>query len=119
MIAARYPDRMVHVVGDAGYVGERLRDVDSRITWTSRLKVTSVLHELPPLRTGRWADHAPAVPGWGTPADVATLARTTNTWRTTRSAPVRPHRHRADHRTGLSVVWLVSQPATHTGHSGS
>ena len=37
---------MVHVVGDAAYVGERLRDVDARISWTSRLKVTSVLHEL-------------------------------------------------------------------------
>ena len=47
-IAARYPDRIVHVVGDAAYVGERLRDMDARITWTSRLKVTSVLHELPP-----------------------------------------------------------------------
>ena len=39
-IAARYPDRTVHVVGDAAYVGERLRDVDARITWTSRLKVS-------------------------------------------------------------------------------
>ena len=47
LIAARYPDRTVHVVGDAAYVGERLRDVNDRITWTSRLKVTSVLHELP------------------------------------------------------------------------
>ena len=64
LIAARYPDRTVHVVGDAAYVGERLRDVDDRITWTSRLKVTSVLHELPPPRTGRSGDHAPGVPGW-------------------------------------------------------
>ena len=53
LIAARYPDRTVHVVGDAAYVGERLRDIDGRITWTSRLKLTSVLHELPPPRTGR------------------------------------------------------------------
>ena len=30
LIAARYPDRTVHVVGDAAYVGERLRDVDDR-----------------------------------------------------------------------------------------
>ena len=64
LIAARYPDRTVHVVGDAAYVGERLRDLDGRITWTSRLKVTSVLHELPPPRTGRSGDRAPAVPGW-------------------------------------------------------
>jgi len=65
LIAARYPDRTVHVVGDAPYVGERLRDLDARITWTSRLKVTSVLHELPPPRTGRApGDHAPEAPGW-------------------------------------------------------
>jgi hypothetical protein len=30
LITARYPDRRVHVVGDAAYVGERLRDVDAR-----------------------------------------------------------------------------------------
>jgi hypothetical protein len=64
VIAARYPSRTVHVVGDAAYVGERLRDVDARITWTSRLKVTSVLHELPPPRTGRSGGRAPAVPDW-------------------------------------------------------
>ena len=84
LIAARYPDRMVHVVGDAAYVGERLRDVDDRITWTSRLKVTSVLHELPPPRTGRSGRPRTRGARLGTPADVATLARTTNTWRTTR-----------------------------------
>jgi hypothetical protein len=41
------------VVGDAAYAGERLRDVGGRISWTSRLKVTSVLHELAPPSTGR------------------------------------------------------------------
>src|SRR3954453_7134179 len=51
LIAARYPNGTVHVFGDAAYVGEALRDVDDRISWTSRLKVTSVLHELPPPRT--------------------------------------------------------------------
>ena len=83
LIAARHPDRMVHVVGDAAYVGERLRDVDARISWTSRLKVTSVLTSCPPPhRTlGR-----PRTRGarWGTPADIAALARTTNTWHSTR-----------------------------------
>ena len=83
LIAARYPDRTVHVVGDAAYVGERLRDVDTRITWTSRLKVTSVLHELPPPRTGRSGRPRTKGARLGTPADVAALARTTNAWRTT------------------------------------
>ena len=84
LIAARYPDRTVHVVGDAAYVGERLRDLDGRITWTSRLKVTSVLHELPPPRTGRSGRPRTRGARLGTPADVAALATTTNTWRTTR-----------------------------------
>src|SRR6476619_7613752 len=74
---------MVHVVGDAAYVGERLRDVDARISWTSRLKVTSVLHELPPPRTGRSGRPRTRGARLGTPTDLAALATTTNTWRTT------------------------------------
>jgi hypothetical protein len=70
LLAARYPDRAVHVVGDAAYVGERLRDVDGRISWTSRLKVTSVLHELPPPRTGRPGRPRTRGSRLGTPADV-------------------------------------------------
>ena len=84
LIAARYPDRIVHVVGDAAYVGERLRSLQDRITWTSRLKVTSVLHELPPPRTGRSGRPRTRGARLGTPADLAALAETTNTWRTTR-----------------------------------
>jgi hypothetical protein len=84
LIAARYPDRIVHVVGDAAYVGERLRDLDGRITWASRLKVTSVLHELPPPRTGRSGRPRTRGSRLGTPADLAALATTANTWRTTR-----------------------------------
>lgn len=51
LIAARYRQCTVHVVGDAAYVGEHLRGLDPQITWTCRLKVTSVLYELPPPRT--------------------------------------------------------------------
>jgi hypothetical protein len=57
---------------------------NGRITWTSRLKVTSVLHELPPPRTGRSGRPRTRGARLGTPADVAALATTTNTWRTTR-----------------------------------
>jgi hypothetical protein len=53
LIAARHPDRKVHAIGDAAYVGDQLRGLDVQITWTSRLKVTSVLHHLAPPRTGR------------------------------------------------------------------
>src|SRR6478672_5037101 len=57
LLAARYPDRTVHVVGDAAYVGERLRDLDGRITWTSRgeRSCTNYRHRAP----GAAGDHAP------------------------------------------------------------
>ena len=84
LIAARYPDRTVHVVGDAAYVGERLRDVDGRISWTSRLKVTSVLHELPPPRTGRSGRPRTRGARLGTPTDLAAIATAGARWRTTR-----------------------------------
>jgi hypothetical protein len=84
LIAARYPDRTVHVVGDAAYVGERLRDVDDRITWSSRLKVTSVLHELPPPRTGRSGRPRTRGPRLGTPTDLAAAATAGARWRDTR-----------------------------------
>ena len=74
LIAARYPDRIVHVVADAAYVGEHLRLLDSRISWTSRLKVTSVLHELPPPRTGRSGRPRTRGPRLGTPTDLAASA---------------------------------------------
>ena len=117
LIAARYPDRTVHVVGDAAYVGERLRDVDARITWTSRLKVTSVLHELPPPRTGRSGRPRTRGARLGTPADVAALATSHEHLAHHPGPSLRAHRHRADHRTGLSLVRIVSQP-NRAGHSG-
>jgi hypothetical protein len=84
LIAARYPDRTVHVVGDAAYVGERLRNLDDRISWTSRLKVTSVLHELPPPRTGRSGRPRTRGARLGTPTDLAARATAGARWRTTR-----------------------------------
>jgi hypothetical protein len=84
LIAARYPDRVVHVVGDTAYVGERLRNLQSRISWTSRLKVTSVLHELPPPRAGRSGRPRTRGPRLGTPTDLATNATSQTRWRDTR-----------------------------------
>ena len=84
LIAARYPHRVVHVVGDAAYVGERLRNLDGRITWTSRLKVTSVLHELPPPRTGRSGRPRTRGARLGTPTDLAANATAGARWRDTR-----------------------------------
>jgi hypothetical protein len=78
LIAARHPGRLVHAVGDAAYVGEHLRGLPGSITWTSRLKVTSVLHALPPPRTGRSGRPRTKGARLGTPADLAAAA----TWRT-------------------------------------
>jgi hypothetical protein len=84
LIATRYPDRIVHVVGDAAYVGEHLRNLQDPITWTSRLKVTSVLHELPPPRTGRSGRPRTRGPRLGTPTDLAASATLKGRWRDTR-----------------------------------
>jgi DDE superfamily endonuclease len=84
LIAARYPDRTVQMVGDAAYVGERLRNLDGRISWTSRLKITSVLHELPPPRTGRSGRPRTRGARLGTPTDLAARALVGEQWRDTR-----------------------------------
>jgi hypothetical protein len=78
LIAARHPGRIVHVVGDAAYVGEHLRGLGDQLTWTSRLKVTSVLHALAPPRTGQRGRPRTRGERLGTPADLARTA----TWRT-------------------------------------
>ena len=98
-IAARYPQRAIHVVGDAAYAGEYLRELDERITWTSRLKVTSVLYQPPPARTGRAGRPRTRGPRLGTPADLAAIA----TWRTT---TVRRYgRTDTVHLTDISCLW--------------
>ena len=80
LLAAAHPDRMVHAVGDAAYVGEHLRGLASGITWTSRLKVTSVLHDLAPVRTGKSGRPRTKGARLGTATDLAAAA----VWRTTR-----------------------------------
>jgi hypothetical protein len=81
LIAARHPDRKVHAIGDAAYVGDHLRGLDVQITWTSRLKVTSVLHHLAPPRTGRSGRPRTKGSRLGTPTDLAAATP----WRTTRA----------------------------------
>ncbi len=106
LIAARYPDRIVHVVGDAAYVGERLRDVDGRISWTSRLKVTSVLHELPPPRTGRSGRPRTRGARLGTPTDLAASATPRGAVARHPGPPLRAYRRRADPE--IACLWYGS-----------
>lgn len=52
-VAAALPDRRVHVVADSAYAGKALRGLDSRISWTTRLRSNAALYELAPPRTGK------------------------------------------------------------------
>ncbi|MFE5159496.1 transposase [Streptomyces sp. NPDC056697] len=70
LLAAHFPDRTLRTVGDAAYAAEHLRGLNPQITWTSRLKVTSVLHELPPPRTGKKGRPRTRGPRLGTPTDL-------------------------------------------------
>src|SRR5680860_1157172 len=51
-LAAAVPDRRVHVVADCAYAGKALRGLDSRISWTTRLRSNAALYQLTPPRPG-------------------------------------------------------------------
>ena len=67
LLAAAFPDRMVHVVADAACHGKALWDLPKNVTWTCRLARTAVLHELAPPRTGKRAGPASRAPGSARP----------------------------------------------------
>lgn len=69
LIAAEFPGRRLHGVGDAAYHGRPL--LVARTTWTTRLPANAALYYLAPPRTGRCG--RPALKGakLGRPADVA------------------------------------------------
>lgn len=79
LLAAAFPDRGLHVVGDALYRGPAWRDLPDHVTFTTRLAVNAVLYAPAPPRTGKRGH-----PRWrgdrlGIPAEIAATA----TWRTT------------------------------------
>ena len=51
-IAGRYPDRAIHVTGDAAYISRSQRNLPAAITWTSRLRCNAALFDFAPPRTG-------------------------------------------------------------------
>jgi len=54
LIAAKYPDRIVHVVGDSGYASGAWRGLDAvRVTVTVRLRKDAALYEREPPKTGK------------------------------------------------------------------
>lgn len=52
-IAARYPERTVHAVGDAGYASGAWRGLPARVTITFRVRKDAALYAPTPARTGQ------------------------------------------------------------------
>jgi hypothetical protein len=52
-LAERFPDRIIHVTGDAAYASRDLRGLPSRISWTTRPRANAVFHGLTPAPTGK------------------------------------------------------------------
>lgn len=51
-LGQHFPDRQIHVTGDAAYVSKDLRHLARRITWTTRARRNACLHDLTPAHTG-------------------------------------------------------------------
>jgi hypothetical protein len=77
-----------------------------------------VLHELPPPRTGRSGRPPTRGARLGTPDRPGRQRHSRGAVAHYPAPPLRTHRRRADHRTGLLVVRTVSQP-NRSGHSGA
>lgn len=50
LLAARFPSRMIHAVGDAAYASGAFKGLPENVTLTSRLRADAALNELPPPR---------------------------------------------------------------------
>jgi len=50
LLAARFPERMIHMVGDAAYASGAFAELPANVTITSRLRSDAALHELAPPR---------------------------------------------------------------------
>jgi hypothetical protein len=53
LVAARFPDRRIHLVCDAAYAGKTLAGLPARVTVTTRLRCDAALYQLAPPPTGR------------------------------------------------------------------
>jgi len=73
-IAGRVPGRRVHVVADAAYHGNALRDLPTTVTWTTRLPRNAVLYQRAPAPTGKRGRPRRKGDRIGTPAQAAANA---------------------------------------------
>src|SRR6266498_1884455 len=72
LVAAEFPEREVHGVGDAAYHGRPL--LVAGTTWTTRLPANAALYDLAPPPTGRRGRPALKGASLGRPADLAATA---------------------------------------------
>ncbi len=88
LIAAEFPGRLLHGVGDAAYHGKPL--LVAGTTWTTRLPANAALYDPAPPRTGRRG--RPALKGarLGQPAAVAGSRASSQLAMTWGALPVRP-----------------------------
>ena len=74
LLAAAFPDRVVHVVADAHYHGPALKTLPENVTWTTRLPRNAVLYGLAPPRVRKPGRPPRKGRRLGTPADLAATA---------------------------------------------
>jgi len=83
LLADRYPDRQLHLTGDAAYAGKTLRRLPTRVTVTTRLRCDAALHALPgPRRPGQRG--RPRVKGERLPELIVLAGMTTVAWQQVR-----------------------------------
>jgi DDE superfamily endonuclease len=80
LVCGRYPDRQVHLVGDAAYAGRALRALPEGVTVTTRLRADAALYQLPPPRRPGQRGR-PRVRGDRLAELVVLAAQTSRAWR--------------------------------------
>ncbi len=102
LLASRYPDRQVHLVGDAAYAGRALRGLPKQVTVTTRLRADAALYALPgPRRPGRRG--RPRVKGERLPELIVLAAMTSVRWEQARVCCY--GRAQAKELTSLVCLW--------------
>ena len=79
LVAGRYPNRQIHLTGDAAYAGKTLRDLPEQVTVTTRLRADAALYELAPPPTGK--PGRPRLKGKRLPELIVLAALTRVRWR--------------------------------------
>ncbi|MCY0924506.1 transposase [Streptomyces sp. H27-G5] len=99
-LAAIFPDRTIHVTGDAAYHCGKVADLPSSVTFTTRLPRNAALFEPTPSPTNKPGRPRKKGKALGSLTAIAKAA----TWRLTVVERHGPHGVRVDHRARVPVV---------------